>query len=263
MSNAHPVLRPRPKPVATITSCCETAHNFATAVLIYPQNLSRVLISSWDGKPNSPFLSGAAVRKFRLPLPCRPTMTEDLPVQTLLASPKNVAFLLDRDLQFVDCSPAWDTFAAANGGRGISRREMQGRNILEFIPDVLRQFYEHRYRLARHTEIFDDFDYHCSSPEKIRLFRMSLRPVEEKLLVVNHLVLEEDCELRAPLTVREREEYVSAGHLLVLCANCRKAKRRNSPQAWTWVPEFLNAFELEVSHGLCPRCKQLLYGLGS
>ena len=182
-------------------------------------------------------------------------------LQTFLASPKDVAFLLDHDLRFLDCSPAWDIFAGENGGHSISRLEILGRSIFDFVPDVLRKFYEHRYWLARHANVGDDVDYHCSSPEKIRLFRMSLRPADENLLVINHLLLEEECKLQEPLGPLEREQYVSANRLLVLCANCRKAMRPGPPETWTWVPEFLNESELQVSHGLCPRCKSLLYGL--
>ena len=35
-----------------------------------------------------------------------------------------------------------------NGGRGLARPEVCGRLILDFVPDVLRTFYLHKYWLA-------------------------------------------------------------------------------------------------------------------
>jgi len=181
-------------------------------------------------------------------------------VSELLNSNNDNVFLLGPDLRFLECSPAWDAFAIANGGQGISRVEILGRNILDFVPDILRKFYEHKYQLARERGPWNELDYHCSSPEKIRLFRMSIRAMGENILIVNQLKLEEQCEIRPTLTPEERREYVSERKLLTLCANCRKAKRTGSEEAWVWVPEFLNEAGLRVSHGLCPRCFSIVYG---
>ena len=110
---------------------------------------------------------------------------------------EDVIYLLDAELRFVDCNPAWDKFAADNGGRGISRAEVAGRLILDYVPDVLRTFYVHKYWFAKRSEGWTEFDYDCSSPEKIRLFRMAMKGIEDALLVVNHLRLEEECEVAA------------------------------------------------------------------
>jgi hypothetical protein len=163
-------------------------------------------------------------------------------------------------LRFLECSPAWDAFARDNGGHGISRKEVLGKDSRDFTPDVLRKFYEHKYSLAQHNGSPIEFDYHCSSPEKIRLFRMSIRSLEGNLLVVNRLTLEEECEMRPPLKAEERQEYLSAGNFLTMCANCRKSRRNDIQKTWTWIPEFLAETGLRVSHGLCPRCVLLLYG---
>jgi len=182
------------------------------------------------------------------------------PFESLLESENDVAFLLDSDFRFCTCSPAWDTFALANGGRGISRQEIIGKKILDFTPDVLRRSYEYKYSQAQQSGSWVEFDYHCSSPEKIRLIRMSIRPVKDAMLVANFLRLEEECEPRTPLTTEERRRYFSASEILTMCAGCRKAKERDVQDTWTWVPEFLHETNLRVSHGLCPRCFSLFYG---
>jgi hypothetical protein len=172
---------------------------------------------------------------------------------------EDVIYLLDEELRFVDCNPAWDQFAADNGGIGISRADVFGRSILDFLPDVLRSFYVHKFWLAQRSEGWTEFDYHCSSPEKLRLFRMAIIGVAKELLVVNHLRLEEKCEIRAPLTDAELEQYVSADGFTTMCANCRKTRRLDDGAIWDWIPAFLHDSNLKVSHGLCPRCIASLY----
>lgn len=173
---------------------------------------------------------------------------------------QDVLYMLDAELRFVDCNPAWDKFAAENGGIAISRAEVSGRLILDYVPDVLRTFYVHKYWFAKRSEGWTEFDYDCSSPEKIRLFRMAMMGVGEGLVVVNHLRLEEECSVRSPLTEAERASYISPNGFVTMCANCRKTKRHDNPTMWDWIPDFLRDTSLKVSHGLCPRCASHLYG---
>ena len=173
---------------------------------------------------------------------------------------EDVVYLLDAEMCFVDCNPTWDTFAAENGGKGISRAEVSGRSIFDYVPDVLRSFYLHKYWFAKRSEGWTEFDYDCSSPEKIRLFRMRMIGVEEGLLVVNHLRLEEECNVASPLTEEARRSYISPDGSVTMCANCRKTKRRDEVDSWDWVSDFLRDRTLKVSHGLCPRCASHLYG---
>jgi hypothetical protein len=173
---------------------------------------------------------------------------------------QDVIYLLDGDLRFIDCNPAWDSFAAANGGRGIARTTMPGRLILDYVPEVMRTFYVHKYWFAKRTPGWTEFDYDCSSPEKIRLFRMSMMPIEDGLLVANHLRLEEDCAPTSPLTDARKKDYISSAGIVTMCANCRKTRRVDDFTRWDWVPEFIRDTEgRPVSHGLCPRCASLLY----
>ncbi len=170
----------------------------------------------------------------------------------------DVIFLLDQELRFVECNPGWDRFAAENGGRGIFRTDVLGKLILDFVPNVLRGFYVHKYWFASRTEGWTELDYHCSSPEKIRLFRMGITPVGSELLVLNHLLIEEDCIIR-PLQDSDIPKYVSPDRFTTQCVNCRKTKHRNVPATWEWVPELLQNSDLKISHGICPRCAAALY----
>lgn len=172
----------------------------------------------------------------------------------------DVMYLLDDELRLVDCNPAWERFALENGGHGLSRPEVCGRLILDFVPDVLRTFYLHKYWLAKRAAGPTYFDYDCSTPERIRLFRMTMSPLDELLLVTNQLRLEEKCAPRLPLTVEEGSHYISSTGFVIMCANCRKTRQRESEAHWDWIPEMLSQDAFKVSHSLCPKCKAHLYG---
>jgi hypothetical protein len=172
----------------------------------------------------------------------------------------DVMFLLDEELRFVDCNPGWESFAAENGGHGLARAQICGRSILDFVPDVLRTFYLHKYWLAKRQAGGTYFDYDCSSPECIRLFRMTMAPHDGLLLVSNHLKLAERCEVRPRLTFEQTRQYISSSGFVVMCANCRKSKCCETETQWDWLPEMLSHDRSKVSHGLCPRCKTHLYG---
>lgn len=189
-------------------------------------------------------------------------MTANLFPSWMTESPNwnvDIIFLLDHEMRFVDCNPGWDTFAAQNGGRGIFRTDILGKSIFDFVPDVLRDFYVHKYWFAKRLEGWTELDYHCSSPEKIRLFRMGITPVGTELLVMNHLLLEEDCVVGPPLRDEDLPKYISPEGFATQCANCRKTKLRDDPATWDWVPELLQNSGLKISHGLCPRCAAALY----
>jgi hypothetical protein len=172
----------------------------------------------------------------------------------------DVVYLLDAELRVVDCNPVWDRFAQENGGCGISRPEIRGKMVLDYVPDALRTFYVHKYWFARRAEGWTYFEYDCSSPEKIRLFQMAMIAVDDSLLITNHLRVEEACEVKPPLTAEQARRYISPGGLATMCANCRKTKQLDDEVQWDWIPEMLHRESFTVSHGLCPRCSLYLYG---
>jgi hypothetical protein len=174
---------------------------------------------------------------------------------------EDVVYLLDDELRFVDCNPGWDKFAGENGAMGISRDEVLGKSILDFVPDVLRTFYVHKYWQALRSEGWTEFDYHCSSSTKIRLFRMAMMGIGKELMVVNHLRLEEACAPAPPRTDADLRSYLSPGGLITMCANCQKTRRRSDETTWDWVMEFVEGRQrFRVSHDLCARCVTQLYG---
>ena len=181
-------------------------------------------------------------------------------VRYILESEDDVVFVLNRTLHIDSCNPGWDKFSAANGGAGISRAEVHGRHIFDFIPDVLVTFYEQKYSEAFRSGHWIGFDYECSSPEEFRLFHMAMRSIENSaLLVVNSYLPDQ----RSPLPTRaitvSDSAYASPNGIIIMCAHCRRTKRQHASDTWDWVPRFLRLSGRNVSPGLCPRCVAYLY----
>ena len=173
---------------------------------------------------------------------------------------EDIIFLLDDELRLQDVNEAWDRFAEANGAPDLNLSMVKGTSVLKHTPEILHKFYNEKYEDAKRSPEPISFQYHCSSPEKIRLFRMEISSMERSFLVVNHLLLEEPCIVREPETSLDMSLYLRPDNIVTMCANCRKTRRVDSPTTWEWVPEFLQEQKFLVSHGLCPSCLTLVYG---
>jgi hypothetical protein len=172
----------------------------------------------------------------------------------------DIVYLLNADLRITECSPAWDRFAEANGGVGISRAEVRGRYIFDCIPDVLVTFYERKFSEALKSPGWSGFDYECSSPEVFRLFHMAMHPVQKSgLLVVNSHLKNQRSPLPMHDTTLPESGYVSADGVVTMCANCRRTRREEQAKVWDWVPRFLRENRRKISHGLCPTCVAYFY----
>ena len=189
-------------------------------------------------------------------------MTYQVPswVQEVFETDQDVLYLLDAEFRIMECNLGWDKFAAENGGVGISRAEVRGRNVFEFIPDVLVRFYQDKYSEALRVAHWIGFDYECSTPDIFRQFHMALRKVEYSgLLVVNSYLPNQRTPLSAPNEALADLLYESPGGFITMCAHCRRTRRQDDSNTWDWLSRFLRDTGRKVSHGLCPRCTSYLY----
>jgi hypothetical protein len=181
-------------------------------------------------------------------------------VQQVFETDRDVLYLLDANLCIAECNLGWDKFAAENGGVGISRVAVLGRNIFEVIPEVLVRFYQDKYAEALRAGHWIGFDYECSAPDVFRQFHMALRSVENSgLLVVNSYLPNQRTPLTAPNEAKANEIYLSPSGMITMCAHCRRTRRQDNTNTWDWVSRFLRDTGRKVSHGLCPRCTSYLY----
>ena len=173
---------------------------------------------------------------------------------------KSVVYVLDRDHCILYCNQAWDDFAEQNGGHGLIRTSILGRNILQAMDAPLRRFYATVYRQVLETGQPFELDFECSSPELYRVFHMRVLPVQNggRLLVINSLAVERPHGLDRPAQPAGLALYADAHGFLHMCAHCRRTRRMEDSR-WDWVPSYLHQPPAPVSHGLCPACMAYFY----
>ena len=179
----------------------------------------------------------------------------------LLETDPAVIYILDSNLRIIYCNHAWEVFAAENGGRNLSREEILGKAVLEFVPEPLLKFYSNAMTEVGRTGNIWEHDYECSSMDLYRLFHMRIIPLPgSSLLVENSLRVEKRHWLddSAPL---EDSEYINEHGILTCCCHCRRTLRVRSGQKsiWDWIPRFLAIHSAQVSHGLCQTCRYFFY----
>ena len=158
-------------------------------------------------------------------------------VQAIERSPA-VSYILDSELRFVYCNPAWDRFAVANGASQLAGEAIVGRRLSGMIPDVLKPVYDDAFRRVMSEGSVWEKSYECSSPNTFRLFRMRIHLLKLRrwFLITNPPVLERSHQHAiAP----DPKTYFDGHGLIMMCAHCRCSRRVDNPDQWDFVSEYL------------------------
>ena len=188
------------------------------------------------------------------------TLPPELPGEILEAAPY-ACFVLTDALAFVYCNAAWDRFALQNGGGvQVLAAQIISRNLLDFIPSELKDYHTDLFVKARSLGRSVSHDYECSSPAAFRRFRMHIYPMQagRGFAVINSLTVERphDRVSWAP----DDGVYRNSNGLIRMCANCRRTNRVGRPDAWDWVPAYMEHTRRDITHGVCPVCEEYYYG---
>lgn len=176
------------------------------------------------------------------------------------ASP-HACFALTESLEICYCNPAWDTFALENSAEaGVLAASVLHKPFLEFIPEDLRLVYREIFQRARALGRMQSQDYECSSAEVFRIYRMQVYPLQPGcgFAVVNSLVVAHP-HTRA-VCQPDDARYRDRDGLIRMCANCRRTRRVDAPAAWDWIPAYVERPWREVTHSVCPFCREYYYG---
>ena len=184
---------------------------------------------------------------------------EELSCDTLEHS-KEVIFIVDSELRITYCNPAWDEFALANSGEDVVVSRVLATDLMRVIPEPLKDFYSQVFHRCHQCHLTYDFDYECSSAELYRLLHMNILPLKRSggLAFVNSIRVEHIHGPERPASSAS-DIYFSAHRMITMCCHCRRTRRQDASDVWDWVPEFVQARNWKVSHGICPVCKSYFY----
>ncbi len=189
-----------------------------------------------------------------------PTRLPDKILPALETSP-HACFALTESLTFSYCNPAWDRFASENQGPpGMLAESVLHKSFLDFVPEQLKTYYADLFQRARATGRMQSHDYECSSAHKFCIYRMQVYPLQRGFgfLVVNSLRVEREHTRAAHKP--DDATYRDKTGLICMCANCRRSRRIDDPGTWDWVPAYVRTVREDVTHGVCPFCREYYYG---
>jgi hypothetical protein len=169
----------------------------------------------------------------------------------------DVACVIEHTGQIVYCNPAWDEFAAANSGSAAALSTgVLGRNLMDFIPPVLKPFYA-KNLLKTPPYLIWDHNYECSTPSEFRIFRLQALRLKD----TGEILLVHSLQIRRPHTRRPMEPPAMRGQV-AMCAHCRRTHAGTNGE-WLWTPEFIAHPPEDRADSLCRRCADYYDGVAA
>ena len=178
-----------------------------------------------------------------------------------LDSDASTILAVDRDLRITYVNAAYFGFAAANDAPPeFEARWGLGASLLDATEGPLVGYWTEWFRAAQDGKAPVQAEYECSSPALFRRFHLTAYPLGDKegLLLVHslHVVHPHDPNERSPAN---EALYRCDDGLVRQCSACRRVRRREPPERWDWVPEWVERQSIAVSHGLCLPCMAFHY----
>ena len=175
-----------------------------------------------------------------------------------------ITYQIDPAGRILSVGPAWDDFARNNQGAFLTAPQVIGNSLWDYISDpTTRELY--RSLLAR---VHDDvpqvqFTFRCDSPTRRRLLQMKMTPAEDATTLFTVLPISFVDRDLVPFLVVDRHR---SGELLRMCSWCNRVPLTES--AWVEVEEavermtmFHSADPPAITHGICPRCEETVFGM--
>lgn len=175
-------------------------------------------------------------------------------------SSPHACFALTESLDICYCNSAWDRFALENEGPNALAASILHKPFLQFVPDDLRLIYKEIFQRARALGRMQSLDYECSSAQAFRVYRMQVYPLRPGcgFVVMNSLVIVHP-HTRAVCEPNDARYRCQLG-LIHMCANCRRTLRMDEPETWDWIPAYVEHPRRDVTHTICPFCREYYYG---
>jgi len=153
---------------------------------------------------------------------------------------------------------AWWRFAEDNGAPEIARRFGVGARYLDGVSGELRPWCEEVFKHAQDSGEPFVFDYECSSPSRVRRFRMRVLPIKKLGLLLEHALLVDAARADGLHAAADDPAYRSRDGFVRQCSNCRKV-RKPEANRWDVVLAWIERSPPRTSHGLCGACYAFYY----
>ena len=158
---------------------------------------------------------------------------------------------------------AWTEFAIKNGaGKEMNPEVVLGTNFWSAFSDpTTLELYQKMVGLARQGKVIE-FSYRCDAPDFRRVFVMRIEQAGLEVAFCSTLVREEK---------RMTVSFLEAGQMrssetIRMCSWCQKVAGREGD--WMSVENAVERLRLmemhpppHISHGICERCAQRMYGI--
>lgn len=148
----------------------------------------------------------------------------------------------------------WDRFAEENGAEELSQGAVLGLQLRSFLSgDVTRMYVDSMLSKARRTGQAFSLNYRCDSPERKRIFEMTLEACEGSVLSTHRLL----CESALTLPLFSNGDSLPSDDAPVLrrCSICNRLSTRDGeyiePEDWPADEQR----HLKVIHNVCKPCQ--------
>ncbi|MGZ4878920.1 MAG: hypothetical protein ACXV5M_12225 [Candidatus Angelobacter sp.] len=181
-------------------------------------------------------------------------------IPAAVESSPHACFALTESLDICYCNSAWDRFALENGGGpDVLAAAILHKPFLQFVPEDLRENFRNLFHRARTMGRLQSQDYECSSAQLFRVYRMQVYPLQpgSGFVVMNSLRVVHP-HTRAVCEPDDARYRCERG-LIHMCANCRRTCRIGDPETWDWVPAYVERPRREMTHTICPFCREYYY----
>lgn len=153
--------------------------------------------------------------------------------------------------------PLWLAFARENGAPQLTREEVLGRSLWDFIAGAeTRQLYQTLLERVRASNASTVVPFRCDSPTLRRYMRLELTPEPDGSVQFDGVL--ERVEQTVPYNLLE-QSYPRSVQMLTLCSCCKRILMENC--GWLEIGAVADRLDLlhksiapKLRHSLCPDC---------
>ncbi|MBW7957640.1 MAG: hypothetical protein H3C68_07075 [Deltaproteobacteria bacterium] len=166
-----------------------------------------------------------------------------------------VSYRIDASDRIVEASDSWDVFAVENKASQLTKKEVLGRFLWDFIEGSdTRHLFRLMLSKARDTLSAMRIPFRCDSPETKRFMEMEIRPHPDDSIDFVCTTLK--TETRTPVAFID-PDVDRSNEWRTICSWCKRIKMPNGE--WVELDDGIRKLDLfgtkkppRMSHGICP-----------